>query len=108
MSGGKKNDEEKPQLSYIPYCALTETAQAFSFGAKKYGKFNYKKGIEFLRLLDAAMRHLEQFKEGQDFDEESKTVLHLGHAMANISMLIDMYYNNPKMDDRYKNESSSK
>lgn len=103
MSKGTKNDESKFQLDLIPYQALIETAKAFMYGAKKYGRWNYKNGLEHSRLINAALRHLNQYKEGEDLDEESGNS-HLGHAMASIAMLIDSIKNRPDLDDRYTPE----
>lgn len=103
MSKGVKNDELKPQLDLIPYEALVETAKAFMYGAKKYGRWNYKKGLEYSRLINASLRHINQYKEGENLDIESK-VCHLGHAMASLAMLIDSIKNRPDLDDRYTPE----
>jgi hypothetical protein len=100
-SKGQKNDREKPDLSLIPMDALWEMARAFTYGAHKYGRHNYREGIEISRLLAASMRHITQFNEGEDYDEESKA-LHLGNAMAGLAMAIYMYKNKPEMDNRYK------
>ncbi len=101
---GKKNDQniqEKPALAYIPKEAMWELGKALSFGASKYDKFNFKNGIEVTRTVSAALRHIYQFLDGENFDEESKAH-HLGAAMANLSMAIDTCYNKPEMDDRHK------
>lgn len=101
---GTKADDSKPDLSLIPKDALWEMAKAFTYGANKYGRHNYREGIEISRLLAAAMRHITQFNEGENHDEESQA-LHLGNAMAGIAMAIYMYYNKPDMDNRYKKDS---
>jgi len=103
MSKAKKDDTGKPKISLIPKVALWGMAQAFTYGANKYGKWNYKNGMEYTRLADAAYRHLSQFMDGQNIDEESGNN-HLFHALASIAMLADMQENHPEMDDRYKKE----
>jgi len=57
--------------------------------------------MEYTRLADAAYRHLSQFMDGEDIDQESGNN-HLFHALASIAMLVDMTENNPDMDDRHK------
>ena len=101
MSKGTKHDSGKPSISLIPKDALWGMAQAFTYGAKKYGAHNYRDGIQFNRLADAAYRHLSAFVEGEDIDEESGND-HLYHALASIAMLIFMHKHRPEMDDRYK------
>lgn len=83
---GKKFDQDKPDLSYIPREALDAMARAFMHGAKKYGPGNYLGGMEWRRLTASAMRHVTDFNEGQDLDPESKHS-HLGHGMAALAML---------------------
>lgn len=98
---GRKNDNEKQPLAYIPKAALEAEAQAFAFGAKKYDPWNYKHGIAVTRTLSAALRHIFQFIEGEDFDSESGAH-HLGSARANLGMCLDTLANHPGLDDRFK------
>lgn len=98
---GKKFDSEKPSYTIIPVEALTDMAKAFQHGAKKYGKHNFKAGIEYTRLADAAMRHITQFINGENLDSESNET-HIGHALASLAMLAYMYHNKKELDDRYK------
>jgi hypothetical protein len=101
VAKGRKNDKLKPGLSYIPKEAMWEAGKAFSFGASKYDKWNYKNGIEITRTVSAALRHIYQFMDGEDIDQESQA-LHLGNAIAGLAMAIDTYYNHKDKDDRSK------
>ncbi len=98
---GTKHDGEKPQLSIVPRAAMVAIAQALMFGARKYDRDNFKGGIEYTRLVDAALRHLTSWVEGEDLDPESG-LSHLAHAGATLAMLIWMEQNNSAMDNRYK------
>ena len=98
---GTKLDSGKPPISLIPREALEEEAKALAFGANKYGRYNFRDGIEYSRLIDAAMRHILAFSDGEDIDEES-LCNHIGNARANLGMLLYMVKNKPEMDDRYK------
>lgn len=100
---GNKSDSKKPPITIIPREALEQEAQAFAFGAGKYGKYNFRKGIEYTRLLDAVMRHTLAFSDGEDKDPESGES-HLAHARANLAMLLYMIKSHPELDDRYKPE----
>lgn len=102
---GTKADSKKPPITIIPREALEQEAQAFAFGANKYGKYNFRKGIEYTRLLDAVMRHTLAFTDGEDFDPESGES-HLAHARANLAMLIYMVKHKSELDDRYKKETN--
>lgn len=101
---GRKNDKsyvDKPGLAYVPKEAMWELGKAMSAGALKYEDWNFKNGIALTRTLSAALRHIYQFLDGEDMDKETKS-LHLGNAMANLSMAIDTYYNHKQFDDRFK------
>jgi Domain of unknown function (DUF5664) len=94
-----KYDIGKPQLGLIPRAGLEHEARAFAYGAKKYGKNNYKSGMGYSRLIDATLRHIMAFASGEDLDPESN-LLHLGHAKANLSMLLHYIDNKVGTDDR--------
>ena len=101
---GTKNDSnymEKPPLDLLTLEFEVGTAQALGFGANKYGRHNFREGIEHSRLIAAALRHLKKYNAGIDLDEESG-LSHLSHAAASLNMLMWMVGNRPDLDDRYK------
>lgn len=98
---GKKFDGDKPNLALIPKEAMWMMGQAFAYGAKKYGEENHKSGLSIKRQLAAALRHIYQFLDGEDFDSESG-LNHLGHALASVAMATYTYENNEEFDDRYR------
>jgi len=97
---GTKSDTGKPRLSLIPKSALWGMAKAFTYGEKKYGTHNFRKGISYSRLADATMRHLTAYMEGEDNDDESGNP-HLDHALASLAMLKFMSVHRQGMDDRW-------
>lgn len=99
LKGGVKHDQGKPDLTMIPYEALEEIAKVLMFGASKYGKNNWKKGISTTRLAGAALRHLGSWCDGVDLDSESN-LNHLTHSATNLLMLIWMLKHKPEQDDR--------
>jgi hypothetical protein len=101
---GSKNDSGKAPLHMIPEEALTGMAEAFDFGAKKYERFNYKKGIEITRITDSLRRHTLAYLRGEDIDPESG-LHHTKHILANAAMLEFMRINRPEMDDRWEDEN---
>lgn len=103
---GKKDaigDSSKPRLSLIPKEALWAMGGALTYGEKHYGAHNWRKGIKISILLDAAMRHINEFNAGENIDEKSQNH-HLGNAMANLAMAITLQQTMPEMDDRFKSE----
>lgn len=100
---GKKFDDDKPPMELLSHRALVEIAKVFGMGAKKYGKYNYRNGIAWTRIIGAAYRHLGQFNAGEDLDSESG-VSHIAHLGCCVVMLLDYIAEHPKLDDRYKPE----
>lgn len=101
--GGNKFDQGKAPLSMLPRVALEQEAQVMEFGAKKYGKFNYKKGMKWSRLLDAALRHVYAYSNGENNDPETG-YSHLAHARCCLGFLLEYADNNLGEDDRLPNE----
>lgn len=98
---GLKFDDNKTRVDLIPWEALDEIGKVLKFGASKYGESNWKNGIKTNRLLGAAIRHIYQFKDVEDLDQESQT-LHIANACANLMFAIWMIKNKPEFDNRKK------
>jgi hypothetical protein len=94
-AGGTKHDNGKPDLSLLPFKALEDVARVMMFGAKKYGRDNWKLGFDEQRLVSAALRHLGAHTEGVELDEESGQS-HLAHAACNLLFLIWLKKNGEK------------
>jgi Domain of unknown function (DUF5664) len=102
-SSGIKNDSDKPIMALLPPNAMFQISEALTFGAKKYGQYNYLGGISYTRLISALFRHTFAFLKREDIDPESK-LPHTAHMGACIVMLIEMTVVRPEMDDRFKLE----
>lgn len=63
----------KPELSYplSARFALEGVADVMAFGAKKYSRDNWKKGLPLEATLDSLLRHLTKLLDGETIDEES-------------------------------------
>lgn len=100
MAGGHKADEGKAPLGLLPRYSLEQAAAVLAFGARKYGRHNWRQGIAVQRNLDAALRHIYAANEREDFDPESG-LLHLAHALCCIMFALDTIHHRPDLDDRY-------
>src|SRR5689334_23210509 len=98
-SEGIKHDNGKPQLSLLTYESLSAEARALMYGAKKYEKNNYKKGMDWSRIIDALMRHTAAFNAKEDIDPESG-LSHVDHIKACAGMLAYYVAKNVGNDDR--------
>jgi hypothetical protein len=97
---GSKYDSEKAPMALLDRSWLEETAKVLGFGARKYAAHNWRGGIEYSRLVSAALRHLHAFNDGEDIDPESG-LSHLAHASCCLMFLANMKATRPDLDDRY-------
>lgn len=105
MSSERYN-KGKAQLSYVldfPH-ALTEMSRVLEYGAKKYAPRNWQKGSNYRQCIDALMRHVVRYMNGETIDDESNGH-HLAHAMINLAMLIEWEYLGVGEDDLTNTET---
>lgn len=97
----KKFDQGKTDISLVSPILTNGLATVMSFGAGKYGRYNYLSGgMKVTRLVSALQRHLLAFLGKEDIDPESGQH-HLFHVAANVQMLVDGIHLNNLDDDRF-------
>ena len=99
--GGVKHDNGKPPLSLLPRDALEGAARVLAFGRDKYGADNWRGGFAWRRLLDAALRHVVAFADGEDLDPETH-LPHIDHALCCLLFLSTHAKRGLGTDDRYR------
>lgn len=99
---GYKTDEDKVQYRYLTREALEGTSKVLMFGANKYTPRNWEKGMSYMRVYDALMRHMFAWRSGEDLDPETG-INHLHHAACCLLFLqtyvernYDAYDDRPK------------
>ena len=91
---------KKPDLFYVPFRALFWQGLAHLQGALKYGPFNWRKDpVSASTYLNAAIRHLNEWREGVERDKDSG-VHPLAHVAACCNILIDAQACGMLVDDR--------
>lgn len=105
---GRKNDGDKVQMDLLPPLALEAVAAVLTFGATKYDRGNFLKGIQYSRLYAATQRHLNAWAKGESLDPESG-ITHLAHAVSDLMMIIHFEATGQThLDDSiYKKESTN-
>lgn len=89
VNTGRKDDNDKPMMDLIPPKAELALAQVLTFGAQKYGAWNWSQVDDLeRRYLAAAMRHINAYRAGEVMDQESG-LPHLAHAMCCLAFLIE-------------------
>ena len=107
QSGGKKNDQGKPDMSLLSSVALMEMAKVLTFGKEKYSAHNWRSGFDWSRLYGAAQRHLNQWNDPYQPSVDNETqISHLAHAAVNIMMLLEHEIAKLGNDDRYKGKNN--
>ena len=99
MSQGDRFNEGKPKWSLVPQSSLIPMVQVLEFGAKKYGAYNWVKGLSIRETCESLKRHLDAFMEGEDIDSDSG-LSHIGHIQCNAMFLSYMLEYRPDLDDR--------
>jgi len=99
--GGRKDDAGKPPMSLVSRRAMEEEAKVLDFGKRKYDAWNWSEGIAWSRCLDAVLRHVYAYCDGESLDPESG-LSHLAHARCGLGFLLDFEQSHPELDDRRK------
>jgi len=98
---GKRYNKGKTQLSLIPPFSMEQLGKVLTFGAEKYDRNNYRKGMKWSTVIDSLERHLNDFKAGRDIDEESGLPT-MAHVLCNAVFLLEYSQIFPQGDDRIK------
>lgn len=82
-TAGVKHDGGKLPLDLLPFDALEEIAKVLRFGANKYARRNWERGIPLSRVLAATLRHVFAYMRGENKDPETG-LSHLAHAGCEV------------------------
>jgi hypothetical protein len=92
---------KKAPLRYVPPALMLAAARAMENGALKYGPFNWRdQPVEVVTYVEAVLRHLFAFLDGQDLAEDSG-LPHIDHAIAGLGIIADARALGTLIDNRY-------
>jgi hypothetical protein len=74
--------------------ALRAVAEVYAYGAGRYGKYNWEKGIPASNLMDHALEHIFAWLAGESSEED-----HLAHAAWGLLALLHMREAHPELMD---------
>jgi hypothetical protein len=83
----------KGRFDLIPSQMMFRLARHFEAGAIKYSDRNWEQGMEISVYVDAALRHIEKYKDGWD-DED-----HLAAAIWNLAAIMHHEAKYPHLQD---------
>lgn len=95
-----RHNQDKPRPTLIPPVWTEAMMRVLENGAKKYGVYNWQKGLNYSSVVDSLERHVLAFRNGEDRDKESGEY-HMAHVAVNALFLL--YYQAKGMieyDDR--------
>ena len=99
---GNRNNEGKTTYHLLSWKAIEEICKVYMMGAKKYGEYNWLKGLKFSNSFNSGMRHRLAWWQGEDLDKESG-LNHLAHSAWNdIANLTFALEGRTHLDDRLK------
>jgi hypothetical protein len=89
---GTKYDADKLRCDLVPPELFLLDSAVYTMGAEKYEDNNWKKGLQYSRLIGATLRHLLARVTNEVYDSESG-LPHLAHARWCLGALLyyDLY-----------------
>jgi len=102
MKQAMRSNDGKTELTYLLDApnACNGVCQVFMFGAKKYERNNWRRGMPYKMVADSLLRHLSAFLSGENNDPESQ-LPHVDHMLCNAMFLAEYYRSRPEYDDRF-------
>jgi len=101
LSKAVKFDGDKPRADLMSGPALLGLSRILGHGAEKYAADNWRKGMAWRRLIGAALRHLLDFADGQDLDEDSGLPT-IDHVACCVMFLSEYQKRGLGADDRWR------
>lgn len=97
-TGGEKGQKEA-RYDLLPGKSLELLARLYGRGAGKYEDRNWERGYDWSLSFAALQRHIWQFWNGEDLDEEMG-MPHVACAIFHAFALLEFMDEHPEFDDR--------
>lgn len=105
-TGGEKG-QKLARFDLVPPRPLWALAEHYGKGARKYAERNWERGYSWSLSYQAAMRHLNKFWQGEDYEFEPDPTArilipmdHLAAAAFHIFALMEFRLTHPELDNR--------
>ena len=98
-TGGEKG-EKLARFDLLPWDVLTQDAELYGKGAKKYAERNWENGYPWHLAMAALLRHLTAFWQNRESIDEETGAHHLACARFHLASLMRFERCFPELDDR--------
>ena len=88
----------KSQWSLVDFKSLEPMVEVLEFGARKYAKDNWKKGMPVSQVIESMLRHTFSLLSGETHDKES-LIHHIGHIQCNAMFIAYILREKPEFND---------
>jgi hypothetical protein len=89
-SGGRKYDGGKVRYELLPPFAIEDVAKVLTYGSVKYEDDNWRIVPDAVRRYKGAlMRHVEEYRKGNVFDDETG-LPHMAHAICCAMFILEL------------------
>lgn len=99
---GNRFNEGKTRWSLLPIKTLEGAANVLTFGAEKYGDYNWTKGLPVRETSESLLRHMFSFLYDNEDDDPESGFSHIDHVIVNAIFIKYMLENKPHLDDRIR------
>ena len=89
---------EKIRYDLIPQKGLNEVNKVLTSKLEEHKINEWRKGLCWSNAISILKRHLSEFEQGIDFDENG--LLHIAHVASQALLIAEMYSCYPQGDDR--------
>lgn len=86
MERARRDNKGKPRWSLVDFESLEPMVSVLEYGAGKYGRDNWKKGLPIEEVCESMLRHIFKLLQGEETDQESG-LPHIGHIQANAMFM---------------------
>ncbi|WP_428323638.1 dATP/dGTP diphosphohydrolase domain-containing protein [Nitrosopumilus sp.] len=87
---GSKHNAQKIMMELVPMSWMKDVAAVMTYGANKYAPGNWKQGLPEEEVIGAMLRHIEQFRSGEQYDKETG-LDHRAHAACELMFWMELY-----------------
>ncbi len=97
-----KHSGGKLRWSLLPFFALRHVVEVLEFGALKYKPGNWRNCESQIEYWDAAMRHMEAWRNLETNDPQSG-LPHLAHAVCCLLFAMSLpHYTDDRLEPKYR------